>query len=447
MVVAPALLGALRGISLDLPLDYRKQVQPIIRVLAALGSHHAWLRPQALALVEEPWLTAGGRAAYLMQLTAGGKYEDWAVAINDLFVNGSDTAKWGAIEALRGFAQPLGESAEPRMDPQTLCAAIPQNLYYHLDTTLRWAVYELTVEYGGEPGRQMMINLMSDTNCPDRPGVLSFLCHEGKLNGQDCLPLIHGEDVDMREAAIDGLGHLARFDPANLELLRSLLRSEPDAEVRRLVVKGLVTSDADVLDDLKFAVGDVDATVQLEAVRQIGVLREPQPELLAELARNPRLNSSTRSQAYDEWLLDAPNAEVVKIFDSMTKDSDPEIHEQGYLWKGAMALAQGDADAISSWKDLPIPTTLLEKADVLSKGLADSAVGSMIASTFDGTIHGEVEKRIQDELARLRDPLFQQQIAQHDNLMALSGDSGMRSILLERKFAVSKRLLAFLDSK
>jgi len=43
--------------------------------------------------------------------------------------------------------------------------------------------------------------------------------------------------------------------------------------------------------------------------------------------------------------------------------------------------------------------------------------------------------------------LFQQQIAQHDNLMALSGDSGMRSILLERKFAVSKRLLAFLDSK
>ena len=441
-VIVPPLLAALDGIAPNAEFDVT-MLDPLCSVLATAAFRRDWVRDAVVHRLDAEWLE-GHRSLWLMQLTIGSTYEVWREPLDRLIRTGTPDAQWGAVEGLRFFAA----SQENPLDATTVFRALPAELYESKKGSLRLAVIELVAMYGGDEGRIYLEALLADETYEYRQDVLSFLAFKGKLDGAICRALIGDEDPRVRNAAVHALGNLAKQgDPNAYDDLRRLARNDEDPAVRKEAVLSLADSgDPRVLADLKAAAEDTDPEVGAAAVYQIGVLREPQPELLLAYAKDPSRNANLRGIAYDEALLDIGDDEIPELFESMWRDEDSAIREKGYFWKGALAIATGDVEDLASWKALAPPSSILARVSNISDEQARSMFGEAATRVFSGTIQEKIEAVVIQQLERLQDPKLHESIAATNELTRLRKESGNDLLLADRFYAVERRILQYLAS-
>lgn len=445
--MALPLLASLRGIQ-EKEVDWNV-VFPVASVLCVGSWVDPSLRADLLSMIDEPWLEGHRKATYLFLIAGNGTFEEWQVPIDQIVrspTSKPDT-KWGAVEVIRILTAPKKGSTQQRVLPELVSEAIPDALMRDSYTPLRWAVMELLSEYGGDPGQGRMLVMLEDPTAPDRAGVLNFLALKGKADADLCERFVKDKDPELRQGAIEALGVLARTDDTSYGRLRDLAMQDTDPATRRDAIASLGSSKRPgVLEDLKLASRDSDATVQTEAVRQIGLMDGQQAETLSAMALDATRAPEARGMAFQEWLKDAPDSAVPNICEQMYQDGNPEIQADGYLWKAALALGTKDEKAIAEWEKLSIPSSVLSRGGAVSEGMANSVIGEALAGTFNGTIQDRIKQEIASQMEALRSPHVTERIAQHHSLLStspgLASDTGMSKL-----FEVQERMLTYLQSR
>lgn len=441
------LLTSLRGIQ-GKEVDW-DVVFPVVSVLCVGSWVDPSLREDLLGMIDEPWLEGHRKATYLFLIAGNGTFEEWQEPIDKIVRSPSSKpdTKWGAVEVIRILTAPRKGNKEQRVLPEIVSQAIPDALMRDSYTPLRWAVMELLSEYGGDPGQGRMLLMLEDATAPDRAGVLNFLALKGKADANLCERFVKDKDPQLRQGAIQALGVLARTDDISYGRLRDLAIQDLDPATRRDAIKSLGSSKRPgVLEDLKLAARDTDATVQTEAVQQIGLMDGDQAETLSTLALDATRAPEARGLAFQEWLKDAPDSAVPNICEQMYQDGNPEIQADGYLWKAALALGTNDDKAIAEWEKLSVPSSVLSRGGAVSEGMANSVVGEALAGTFDGTIRDRIKQEIASQMDLLRSPHVTERISQHHSLLSsspgLASDTGMAKL-----FEVQERMLRYLQSQ
>ncbi len=396
--------------------------------LANAAGDLPWLRPQALALIGEPWMPRSKISIFVTILCLGGTFEEWRMPLHTLLSNKNAAEQWAAVEALRSFAA----KQEHPISAGQLVQTIPTELYSSPYGSVRMAVIEAVAQYGGDPGKQRLMAFLLDRKCKYRATVLFFLAANGKLDATICTQLL--QDESLRDAAIDALGQTARRSDAAVQVLVHLVRSSADPEQRKLALRALSQSgrDTELLALCKSALDDVAPSVRLEAVRQIAELGATQRAWLQELATDSKRAPEVRRRAFEGLVLHSSDKDLPKIANSMYQDSDTETREQGYLLKAGLAVAMANPDALQTWNQLPIPKSIMQAAKERS----------VLASLNPKLVRDYVVREIRQGMERMLDPRFRFKVRQNE---ILNGGGRFGSSILRKKFEFPRRILALLD--
>ena len=439
--VVPQLLDALRSVGREGAVEQRA-VRPVTRCLANYARAHRWARGPALGVIEQPWLTKPWRASYVILLTTGSSFEEWSNELRELLAFGSDGARWGAIEAIRGFAS-ASERGRGSFEPETLMSVLPPSLYSSEDAALRLAVLECVASFGGGLGEAKLRALLQDPRYEYRAELVTLLANAGALSVEDCLAYIEATLPGVRRAAIDALGMIVARDPSLLPALEALAARSLSAEDRTALVHAYRHLGMAAKDDLlRFAHEDPDTDVQVAAVRCLGRLPEPQGHALEQLATRTSLDPEVRSNAYQEWIVDAPNDEIPHLVDTMVRDKDPGIYAQGFVLSGAIAIATGDDRQLAEWRRLAVPSSLLSDAGLVGELVADTVAGEVAAWALEDTVRERLRTDVVTMMDQLQSPETREALDRHRQLAASMPEGG-RSVL-ERQIALPARIVDYL---
>lgn len=422
----------------------RGLVDPVLALISQ-ASRLSYARPLLLALVDTPWMKERARAfPFLVSITVDRSFADWEEAITALLAHETAGLRWAAIEALRGFASHGLDERGSGLGSDRLLELVSDDLFRHPDGSLRMAALELVATFGGAAGRERLLGLLEDPSMP-RSEILTLLSLQTGpaqvLDADRCRELLSSGDPDLVQSAIAAMGELQREDMSLRAELHSLALSSEDPAVRRQAMSALaLAEDEGAVEVLALGVRDLDPDVQLEAVRQLGLLAAPQVELLESIARDPTREGRTRERAFQEWMIDAPDSAVVGIIESMYADFEPRIKTQGYLWRGALAIATGESDAIERWKTLPIPRELLESA-------TESPLVSSLAGAFPSRVQAAIEQRVQTLVGELESHRRRNSNAGFLAGLELVGEDSRALRSLRRPYEFEERIRRYIEAR
>jgi hypothetical protein len=439
----PSVLAAIRNLPPDRKLARVYYMEPLALVAQACRRFH-WPRPDALALLDAPWITTAERCTLLSLMVVGTQYSDWATAVEDLLRSPDSGRRWAAIEALRYFVDGNG------LAPERLTDLVPDAFFADADSTLRWAAVELVSEFGGDAGQRRLVTLLHDPAFVDKRTVLQMLAMTGKAPLDVCFAWIVGDDAALRSTAAFSLGYMSKLSESAFTKLCEVARSHDDPRVRESSIAGLGASGRDITKTLLAALRDPDEGVQCEAVRQLGQQKSDlvaPSESLAHLDAVTRASSASpaaRRLAFQEVFLRSDDGAIPELCQRMLGDSDREIAGGGYLLEAALALGDGDQEALARWEQREIPTWVLEQHSLLRER-ADGPLGEIMRAVAGGGLKKEVVARIQHGLDELMDPRSQRK--QDEYAAFLTMGQAADNPLLSRMGAAERRVMQYLRGR
>lgn len=406
--------------------------EQVLMVLAVAAHKNPKVGKNLFQLVQQPWISKSFKATVLGILVMAVPFEDVSEDLFAFLRSGDSALQWAAVETMCSYADKGEVSA------QLLMASIPTEFFQSQDNTLRNATIELIVTFGGEPGRQYLMNMLHDPITFRRGQILGYLAKAGKVGVSDCVQFV--TDPEVGPYAVDGLGYLAKENSEAFTELRiiALANNDPLLRARALVVAQHSGQEAAIPLCLE-CLHDDNSVVQAAAVIAVGDDSEPHLDALNDVIAKSD-DATVRHLGYREVMRDISDEDLPSVFQRMTNDNDEQIKLEGIGGLGALARAMpSNVELQTAWQKVRLDPVALKAAGVPAADLP----GVSAAADFFG-MGQKADSYVDQVLDSYRDPEYGDQVKTWNGITDMAQAKGIDLSQTAKELEFSNRLLRIL---